>query len=148
MSTPSEHKSLFDHLNEIYIGKSKDYFDDITDEDKKSYSIYMINRFLSMNIHYAPFVNEIQRFNLTPESHYNLCRAFIPKGKQYNKYMSSKGEAAYPDWMVDIISRYYEVSKTEATEYIRLYYKINKEELRKICTMHGTEPKLLKKANL
>ena len=34
-------KSLFDHVDAIYANKKIDYFDTLTDADKKSYKNYM-----------------------------------------------------------------------------------------------------------
>ena len=55
-------KGLFDHVEAIYTNQRIDYFDNLSDGDKKSYNNYMVNRFLSMNVHQAPFVNELQKY--------------------------------------------------------------------------------------
>ena len=141
-------KSLFDHLNEIYLSQRRNYFSTLTDADKRTYSVYMINRFLSMNVHQLPLVSEIQRYTLSPESHYLLCIGVIPRGKQYNKYVKSKTETKYEEWLVELVAKHYEVSKVEAITYIELYYQKNPGELREICESYGVESKLIKKVKL
>ena len=41
--------SPFDHIKEIYTNQRVNYFDTLTDEDKKTFQPYMINRIISMN---------------------------------------------------------------------------------------------------
>jgi len=41
-------KKLFDHLNAITAEQDPKYFDKLSEEDLKSWSNFMINRFLSM----------------------------------------------------------------------------------------------------
>ena len=54
---------LFDFLNAIQQDQSTEFFDNLSDGDKKQYkySKYMIHRFLSMNVHYSPIVNAVQK---------------------------------------------------------------------------------------
>ena len=54
-------KSLFDHVNQITSVQNPNYWDEISDEDKKSWSNYMINRFLSMKSDWIDLVNEVQK---------------------------------------------------------------------------------------
>ena len=52
-------KSLFDHINQITTIQNPNYWDEISDEDKKSWSNYMVNRFLSMKPEWIDLVNEV-----------------------------------------------------------------------------------------
>ena len=47
-------KKLFDHINAITSEQDPKYFDKLTEEDLKSWSNFMINRFLSMRQHDQP----------------------------------------------------------------------------------------------
>lgn len=141
-------KTLFDHINEIYQSQKKDYFQNLDDGEKRTYSNYMVNRFLSMNIHQLPLVNEIQKYNLPSEMHYLFYATTIPRGKQYNKYVKSKSESKYETWLVELVAKHYEVSQTEAVTYLDIYYDRDKEGLRKLCEKYGVDPKTIKKAKL
>ena len=79
-------KSLFDHVDAIYTNQKIDYFGTLTEADKKSYNNYMVNRFLSMNTHQLPFVNELQKYTLDTKTHYLFFSQLLPRGKQFNKY--------------------------------------------------------------
>ena len=78
-------KSLFDHINQITTTQNPNYWDEISDEDKKSWSNYMVNRFLSMNSDWMELVNELQKYNLQPKELYKLYTNILPKGKQWLK---------------------------------------------------------------
>ena len=146
--TPQKSKGLFDHIDAIYTNQKPDYYTSLTDGDKKSYNNYMVNKFLSMNPHQLPFVNELQKYTLTPELHYAFFSRVVAKGKQFNKYIKSKKESSYETWLVELVGRHYEVSSTEAADYLDIFYKHNKEELRRLCQMYGKTEKELKKAKL
>ena len=56
-------KSLFDHINQITSVQNPNYWDEISEEDKKSWSNYMTHRFLSMKMEWVELVNEVQKYN-------------------------------------------------------------------------------------
>jgi hypothetical protein len=141
-------KTLFDHINVIYQEQKKNYFQSLTDGDKKTYSAYMVNRFLSMNIHQLPLVNEIQKYSIPDENHYLFFATTIPRGKQYNKYVKAAKETKYEEWLVTLVAKHYCVSEIEAISYLEIYYRDNKSGLRELCEKYGIDPKVIKKAKL
>ena len=54
-------KTLFDHLNAISKDQKPDYFRDLSEEDKKTWSNYMIHRFLSMNYDFVDLIAQYDR---------------------------------------------------------------------------------------
>ena len=56
----------------------------------------------------------------------------------------------YEKWLLEIISKYYEVSLSEAREYLDVFYSTeqNKANLKTILQKYGVDPKELKKLNL
>jgi hypothetical protein len=141
-------KSLFDHINAIYLDHKKNYFAGLDDGEKRTYSNYMVNRFLSMNIHQLPLVNEIQKYNIPSDIHYLFFATTIPRGKQYNKYVKSKNETKYESWLITLVAKHYNVSEDEAVTYLDIYYQENKPALRELCEKYGIDNKILKKAKL
>jgi hypothetical protein len=141
-------KTLFDHINEIYQSQRKNYFDTLDDGEKRTYSNYMVNRFLSMNIHQLPLVNEIQKYNLPSDVHYLFYATTIPRGRQFNKYVKAKKEDKYEEWLVTLVAKNYTVSEAEAVEYLEIYYRDDKPALRSLCEKYGVDPKTIKKAKL
>ena len=141
-------KTLFDHINAIYLEQKKNYFSGLDDGEKRTYSNYMVNRFLSMNIHQLPLVNEIQKYTLPSDVHYLFFATTIPRGKQYNKYVKAAKETKYEDWLINLVAGHYCVSEIEAFSYLDIYYHQDKPALRELCEKYGIDNKVLKKAKL
>ena len=76
-------RELFDHIKWITEKQTKDYWDTLNDTERKRWSNYMINRFLSMKMDWISFVNEVQQYNLKPRDLYRLYIDMLPKGKQW-----------------------------------------------------------------
>lgn len=106
---------LFDHLNNLTVNKIE--FDPMNDEMTKSYTPYMINRFISMSELYLPIVNEINKCqNIPKESHYRYFNTILPKRRQYFKYIKKKTEIDDKDR--DLLCKYYKVGPRQVDEYI------------------------------
>lgn len=149
--TVEKGKELFDFINAIYTDQTIDFFDTLTDADKKKYknSRYMIHRFISMNPNYAPVVNYAQKYTMMPErAHYLFLANMIPKGRQFNKYIKGEKESKYESWLVELVAKHYHISTTESLQYVELYYAHNKQALKELCELYGIDSKQLKKAKL
>ena len=140
-------KTLFDHIKAITETQQLDYWNTLSESEKKTLSTFMIHRFLSMNMNFTDVVNEIQRYNLLPEEVYRVYIDILPKGKQWLKYIKNKKKIEYPEWLINIVKEYYEISKCESLDYIELFFlnSSNKNELKKLCEAFAVEPKLIKK---
>jgi hypothetical protein len=144
-------KELFDFLSAITTDQSMQFFDVLNDADKKKYkySRYMLHRFLSMNVNYAPVVNELQKYPSIPDrAHYQFLTNILPRGKQYNKYIKGSKDEKYEKWLVELVAKHYQVSKVEAITYLEIYYTQNKDGLRELCEKYGIDKKELKKVKL
>jgi len=142
---------LFSFLNAIYTDQSTEFFDTLSDSDRKKYhnSRYMLHRFLSMNPHYAPIVNELQKYTAIPDrAHYLFLVSLLPKGKQYHKYIKGAKDDKYEPWLVALVVTHYLVSKVEAIKYLDIYYEQDKAALRELCALYGVDKKQLKQAKL
>ena len=143
-------KSLFDHITHITQRQTKNYFEDINDADRKTWSNYMVNRFLSMNSNWTDLVNEIQKYKLKPKDLYRLYIEILPKSKQWLRYTKGKKTMKYQRWLLEIVAKYYESSISEAHDYLEIYYSSEqgKADLKSILQKYGVEPKEIKKLNL
>ena len=143
-------RSLFDHIREVTAVQKVDYFDTLSVDDKKSWSNYMVNRFLSMKIEWVELVNELQKYKLEPKELYKLYINILPKGKQWLKYTKGRNDMDYPQWLINIVTNDMEVSKQEAKEAIDMYYLTEggMAELGQLARKWGIEPKKIEKAGL
>ena len=121
-------KTLFDHLNDLTINKID--FDSSNDEQVKSYSQYMINRFVSMTDIYLPIVNEINQYDLPKETHYNYYKNLLPKRKHYFKYIKKKKDINLED--KKLLCIYFECGLKEIENFINVLTEEQIEEILKI----------------
>ena len=143
-------KSLFDHINQITKIQNPNYWDEISDEDKKSWSNYMVNRFLSMKPEWIELVNELQKYNLKPKELYKLYTNVLPKGKRWLKYTKGRNSMDYPEWLINIMRNNDESSRKEAIEAIDMLMLTEggMMELGELGRKWGIEEKRIKEAGL
>ena len=143
-------RSLFDHIREVTAVQKVDYFDTLSVDDKKSWSNYMVNRFLSMKMEWVELVNELQKYKLEPKELYKLYINILPKGKQWLKYTKGRNDMNYPNWLINIVANDMEVSKQEAKDAVDMYYLTEggMAELGQLARKWGVEPKKIEKAGL
>ena len=143
-------KSLFDHIKQITDVQNPNYWDDISDEDKKSWSNYMVNRFLSMKMDWVDIVNEVQKYQMEPEMLYKVYTNIFPKGKQWLKYIKGDKKMKYPKWVYDIVAKHLQISMREANDAVEMY-EISaggQAELADILLKYGVEQKEIRKLGL
>ena len=145
-------KTVFDHLNAIFSNQSVHYYDELSDVDKKTFNIYIINMGISMNVNFIPIVNEINKYwdQLGPREVYLFYSQCLPKGKQFNKWVKGKKDLTYDDDLVSYVTQHYQISKIEAKKYLSIFYSTDegKEELKNILKGYGLDNKVLKKYRL
>ena len=136
--------SLFDWIKQIISFKKN--WNDFSEEDKKTYNIFMINKFLSMNQGYLDIVNYVQKLNIQDkEKSYIVYCSLIPKSqKNYFPYCKSTKKPQDPE-LLDNISKYYECSNREASEYLELLSKDEVEEILDSMGINNSPPKKQKK---
>jgi hypothetical protein len=147
-----EAKTLFDHLKEITEHQNPKYFQTLSDEDKKSWSNFLIIRFLSMNRDWTDLLGELQPAiqTLDPEYLYRVLITIIPKRRVYLKYVKGKAEDKYEKWLVELVARDFYVSKSEAVDYLNILYgtKEGRETIIYLCEKYGTPPEKIKKLKI
>lgn len=137
---------LFDHISAITEHQKEDYFDKLTDDDKKTWSNFIILRYLSMQPNWVDTVSEIQPYvqSLSPKLFYKVFIDILPKGKQYLKYISGRKKVdGHPDWLVELLVKYHQVSEKQALEYLDILYTTRNgmEEVNEICEMYAIPKK-------
>jgi hypothetical protein len=138
-------KKLFDHINAITTEQDPNYFDKLGEDDIKTWSNFMINRFLSMNPQWIELIAEILPLSQTlqPKEMYKLYIGVIPKGRYYLKYIKGKGEKKYEDFLVDLLKKEFNCSEVQANDYIEVLYSTRegRENIKYICEKYGIEKK-------
>jgi len=108
-----------------------------SETDQKKFAPFIVNRWLSMRMELTELVNEFQTYTiglLRPQETYRLYYELLPNNKSFAKYIKGKSEDKYEKDLVAQIAEHYQVSKSEAADYIDL---MDKMQCDRILTMYG-----------
>jgi|TARA_B110000908_G_scaffold10099_1_gene12151 hypothetical protein len=145
-------RTLFDHITNITSVQNPKYWDSLEDADKKSWSNYMVHRFLSMNPDWIEVLSEIQPYTqvLEPKQLYLVLIGILPKGRRYMKYIKGKKADKYESWLVDLIKQDFNCSLRESEDYCEILYatKEGRENIKFICEKYGIDKKQITKLKL
>ena len=135
-------KTIFQHLSGIK--EKKEAWESLSDSDKKSFSPFIINRWLSMNMELLPIINILQKYTiglLKPREVYKLYLDFLPKEKTFDKYIKGKKENKYNEGLLQYLSKWYGVSQREVIDYLEM---LPKDEVTMILKKYGLTDKEIK----
>ena len=135
--------TIFEWINQILTHKKS--WDSFNETDQKTFSPFIINRWLSMDEEFIEVVNYFQKYaigTLEPREVYKWYSDFLPKGKRFNKYIKGKKDKKYDPELIDIMCKYFQCSKKQVNEYLEL---ICKEELKEILGIYGTDKNQIKR---
>ena len=145
-------KGLFDHVKAVTNEQDKQYWDKLDDSSKKTWSNFMIMRFLSMKYEWVETIAAVQPYlqEVPPKAMYLALIDLLPKGRHFMKYMKPKGADKYEAWLVTLVAKHYESSKLEAEDYLKILYasRTGKERIKQLSEDYGTDPKIIKKLKL
>ena len=146
-----EFRTLFDHLKQITQIQDPDYFKKLTDVDKKSWSTFLLMRYLSMNENWVEIINEIQPYTtsvqLKPELVYQILIRILPPSNIYLPYLKGKNEGKYEKELIETFMLFYSISKNEAIDYLHILYSKPDgiKEVNRILSMYGFNEKEIKR---
>jgi hypothetical protein len=136
-------KTIFQHLSGIK--EKKESWASLSDMDKKSFSPFIINRWLSMNLDLLPIVNILQKYTigfLSARDVYKVYLDFLPKQKTFDKYIKGSKSSKYNKDVLEYLSKWYGVSQREVTDYLEI---LSKDDVISILTKYGLTDKEAKK---
>jgi hypothetical protein len=145
-------KSLFDHIKAVTNEQDPKYWDKLDESDKRTWSNYMVLRFLSMKYEWVETIAAVQPYlqEVPPKAMYLAMIDLLPKGRHFMKYMKPTGADKYESWLVELVAKHYEVSKLEAEDYLKILYasRTGKERILQLAEDYGTDPKIIKKLKI
>ena len=138
-----KNKGLFDHIKQINNVQNPMYWDTLTESDKKTWSNYMIHRFISMKSDWIEVVNEIQRYwELKPKTIYQFYTNILPRGRTFLRYTKSKKKSKIEKWAMDILCDYFQESSHNVEKTLDI---MGKNVVYSIISKYGVDDKKLKK---
>ena len=137
-------KTIFEHLSGIK--EKKVSWESLSEMDQKSFSPFIINRWLSMNLDLLPIINILQKYtiskNVTAREVYKLYLDFLPKKKTFDKYIKGPNEGKYNKELLTHLASWYGVSQREVSDYLDL---LQNNEVINILKKYGLTEKEAKK---
>jgi len=143
-------KTLFDHIKGITQEPyDPNYWENLSDGDRKTFQPYMIHRFISMNPDWIDIANMFQQYayELHPSLVYKLYAETLPKSRIFLRYVKGKKTDTFEKDLVQIVSKNFEVSITNALDYLEIFftYPGGLDELTYILQKYGKTDKEIKK---
>ena len=135
--------TIIEWMNQLLVHKKP--WDSFNETDQKTFSTFIINRWLSMDEEFIEVVNYFQKYaigTLKSREIYKFYVDILPKGKRYNKYIKSKLDKKYDPKLINVLCKYFECSKSQLREFLQL---IDKEELKEILNKYGIDNKKIRK---
>lgn len=120
---------LFDHFDRMTV--KKEDFDINNDEHTKSYNNHIINKFISSEEIFIPLVNNINRYDVPKDVHYNYYKSKLPKRKHYFKNV--KGKKEVDDATRELICEYYQCSNGELEYHLQI---LTEEQIKNITQLY------------
>ena len=136
-------KTIFQHLSGIK--EKKESWESLSEMDKKSFTPFIINRWLSMNMGLLPIINVLQKYTiglLSARDVYKVYLDFLPKQKTFDKYIKGSKSSKYNKEVLEYLSKWYGVSQREVTEYLEI---LPKGDVMDILMKYGLTEKESKK---
>ena len=135
--------TIIDWMNQLLVHKKS--WEEHSEDDRKKFSPFIINRWLSMDTDFIEIVNYFQKYSigqLKSREVYKWYCDVLPKGKRYNRYIKGKTLKKYDEWLTKLLCGHFECSKLQVIEYLEL---LDKQELKDILEMYGVDKKQMKR---
>ena len=142
MKAKNKTATIFDHLANITWKKTN--WNTLDEPSQKSFSPYLIYRWLSMNPNLIEIVDMFQQYTIGPLSKkhvYQLYLDFLPKAKMFAKYIKGKKMNKYNKDLVTVVANHYQVSRLEAETYIDIMENV---EITELLKKYGKQEKQIK----
>ena len=133
----------FDYLKLVHNKKVK--WEDLNDEEQKSWNTFIINRALSFNSDYLDIVNNLQPHTggqLTPAEIFKYYQDMLPTNFRFKKWIKGKKEKKHNPQLLTLLSGYFECSCNQAEDYLNL---MGKKDIKSLLINMGLQEVEIKK---
>lgn len=137
-------KSLFDHVKHIRQVQDPEYYNTLSEDDRKSFNHFMILRALSMDEDILETMAQLyQIFDKIPSPQfYRLLIELVPKSNRFYPWVKTKRLKHNKD-LLNYVAKRFQVAKYQANDYVNLLLRTEngQSELVNICKAFGLEDK-------
>lgn len=135
MAEEKKGATIFDFVDGV-TSKKKEW-SKWPETDQKKFSVFIVNRWLSMRQDLIEIINELQTYTiglLRPRETYRLYHEILPTNKAFAKYVKGKKDDKFSDKLIAQIAEHYQVSRSEATDYAEL---LNQDRCTHLLSLYG-----------
>ena len=144
MKNSSRKMTPFDFLRLVHDKKIK--WEDLNEDEQKTYNKFIINRALGFNNNMLDIVNRLQGYDVTPKESFKYYQSMTDNKFRFNKWIKGNKEKSFNPELLLKIAGYLECSKKQASEYLNILSKKETKNLLKHIGLQEDEiKKLLKK---
>ena len=111
----------FDFLKLVHDKKIK--WDDLTEDEQKSYNKFIINRALGFNNNMLDIVNRIQSYDISPKESFKYYQNMTGDKFRFNKWIKGSKTNSFKPELLEIVSKYLECSSNQAKDYLNILEK-------------------------
>jgi hypothetical protein len=140
----SKKKSLFDHVKHIRSVQDPNYYNNLSEDDRKSFNHFMIVRALAMDDYLVEDMAQLyQVFDKIPSPQfYQLLIALVPRNNNFCPWIKTR-TLKHNKLLLSYVAKRFNVSKYQANDYVNLLLRTEngQSELVAICKAFGLENK-------
>jgi hypothetical protein len=133
----------FDFLKLVHDKKIK--WEDLNEDEQKTYNKFIINRALGFNNNMLDIVNRLQGYDVTPKESFKYYQSMTGDKFRFNKWIKGNKEKSFNPELLLKIAGYLECSKKQASEYLNILSKKETKNLLKHIGLQDSEIKKLMK---
>ena len=119
--------TLFDHVKHIRGVQDPNYYNNLSEENRKSFNHFMILRALSMDSYIVEEMAFLYRYfdKIPPPQFYTLLINLVPRQNRWVPWVKAK-VVKHSNELLTVVANHFKVSKRQANEYVNIL--INTEE--------------------
>ena len=133
----------FDFLRLVHDKKIK--WEDLNEDEQKTYNKFIINRALGFNNDMLDIVNRLQGYDITPKESFKYYQSMTGDKFRFNKWIKGNKDKPFNPELLLKIAGYLECSKKQASEYLNILSKKETKNLLKHIGLQDSEIKKLMK---
>jgi len=137
-------RSLFDHVKHIRQVQDPNYYNHLSEDDRKTFNHFMIIRALAMDDTLLEDMAYLYQIfdKIPPAQFYTLLIALVPRNNRFCPWIKSKRFKHNKD-LLELVGKRFQVPKYQANDYVNILLRSEEGqgELVRICKAFGLEDK-------
>ena len=130
----------FDFLKLVHDKKIK--WEDLNEDEQKTYNKFIINRALGFNNNMLDIVNRLQGYDISPKESFKYYQSMTGNKFRFNKWIKGNKNKTFNPELLTQIAGYLECSKKQAEEYLNI---LSKKEIKTLLECIGIQDSEIKK---